>query len=689
VADLPSVYFDHPDIQEAYLNGEHLPDGHPSVSSLLQKVLPIGHPDVDDLFLDHEELPEWHPDLNLIVQDNPIEPIYVFSGHPDLTDDDEIGEPVDDHPTVHHLFAEHIPDSHPNIDDLMQEGFVLPSWHPKIGSIVIPRSSFTSPGFLLCAGVTVLFIVFLAARVITKWRNSKRTTEIVVTRSISTDKSDGGNDEVSVSSSDEGDIEVVMQRDNVEESYINPNEDRVLVYKEKRANWKKVFGKRIAATSNSSGEVLLCLLYLVVNLAALWASPDHQLGIGLGSLSAGNTVVTFLTAARNSVFTGFLGVAFDQVLVYHRFIGRLTVALALAHSCFYIDYVLKNPTDYVTLTGFICLGCGVIIFITSFNYIRRHYFNLFFWFHCGSFLGFVVALFLHATAARPFVLASLGSYAIDKAIQLSRKMTKNTTAFENLDDRTARVRFAKTQLSSLLCRHQVGQYVFVNFPSLSLQEWHPFSVASGPNAPYIDIYVRALGDHSKKIVEYSKKCAAENKQAKIRVDGPYGTLPFNYHRYGSILLVGGGIGITPIMGILDDIYGRVGNGRMKKRAPSHCIKNVSVVWIMPHAADATLFSDLLDSYHLKSLVDPLVPDLELSIYVTRDDGTLAGKSITYAKPQFNIVLGELVENKHESLTSILVYACGPGRMVNQLWDESMKKRSKKLRVDFYHENFEF
>jgi hypothetical protein len=50
VADLPSVYFDHPDIQEAYLNGEHLPDGHPSVSSLLQKVLPNGHPDVDDLF---------------------------------------------------------------------------------------------------------------------------------------------------------------------------------------------------------------------------------------------------------------------------------------------------------------------------------------------------------------------------------------------------------------------------------------------------------------------------------------------------------------------------------------------------------------------------------------------------------------------------------------------------------------
>lgn len=41
-------------------------------------MLPDGHPDVDDLFWDHDELPSWHPDLNLVVVDNPIEPIFVF-----------------------------------------------------------------------------------------------------------------------------------------------------------------------------------------------------------------------------------------------------------------------------------------------------------------------------------------------------------------------------------------------------------------------------------------------------------------------------------------------------------------------------------------------------------------------------------------------------------------------------------
>jgi len=39
VDDLPTVHFDHPDIHEAYLNGEGLPRGHPSVSGLVRRHL--------------------------------------------------------------------------------------------------------------------------------------------------------------------------------------------------------------------------------------------------------------------------------------------------------------------------------------------------------------------------------------------------------------------------------------------------------------------------------------------------------------------------------------------------------------------------------------------------------------------------------------------------------------------------
>ena len=227
-----------------------------------------------------------------------------------------------------------------------------------------------------------------------------------------------------------------------------------------------------------------------------------------------------MTAAKNSFFTWFLGVAFDQVLVYHRFFGRLTILVALIHSCFYIDDIFERTTDQVTVTGLISLGCGFVIVLSSVNYVRRKFFNVFLWLHIGSFSGFLVGLYLHASAARPFIFAAVGCYGIDKGLQMLWKMPKCTTLFEKVDERTAHIRFAKAPLSSFLGRHQVGQYVFVNFPSISLQEWHvrshsaldidslmilskyshlifsmhlhqPFSVASGPSDPYIDLYIRA------------------------------------------------------------------------------------------------------------------------------------------------------------------------------------------------------
>lgn len=102
--------------------------------SQLKNVIPEGHPDVDDLFENPRDLPDWHPDLSVLVN-QPFEsstpakfrsgsslPISVFSGHPDLTTDYDEGESVDDHPSVHFLFEEFLPPSHPDIDDLIHDG---------------------------------------------------------------------------------------------------------------------------------------------------------------------------------------------------------------------------------------------------------------------------------------------------------------------------------------------------------------------------------------------------------------------------------------------------------------------------------------------------------------------------------------------------------------------------------------
>jgi predicted ferric reductase len=384
-------------------------------------------------------------------------------------------------------------------------------------------------------------------------------------------------------------------------------------------------------------------------------------------------------------------VTFDQALIYHRFIGRLTVIVSLVHSVMHYDRIINATTDKITLTGLIALGFGVVIFVTSLNYVRRKLFNVFFWSHF-AFVGFIVCVYLHAVGARPFIWASVACYGIDKLLGLVwTQLPRRTVKFEKVGERTAHVQFHKTPLMNLLGRYKVGQYVFVNFPELSLHEWHPFSVASAPGDAFVDLYIRALGNHTKKIVEYSESCSAENKQALIRCDGPYGDLSFNYRRYGNLLLVGGGIGITPIISVLKDIFGD-GSG-LKANKPRHCIKNVTLVWIMPRASEADLFLEMLNQFRLKSLEDPLAPELNLAIHITREDEKYENRQILYSKPDFDTVMHQCVEDMSEFSQSILVYACGPGSMVNQLWDVSMKKKLKKndkrIRVDFYHESFEF
>lgn len=436
---LPQVPTNHPDPHQAFLNGDQLPKGHPSISLQLQGIIPEGHPDINDLFLE---------------------------------------------------------------DSSSRKLRELPSWHPDVSTLVQPRSLATSPASLLCYAVGALLIIIALARAITRWRNSKRTREVIVSKDDTDDSNSSTVDETIAdtrgswmsrilpsgrASGAQSGIEIdasnavlvapqqtsdsAMMFRSRDQPDNNTNEERILVYKEKKSNWKTVFGKRVIKSSHSTGEVITCVIYLLINVAALLTSP-YSYSVGLGSLSVGNTLFIFLTAARNSVLSWVVGISFEQALVFHRFIGRLMVLLACIHALLHLDYITGNTSSQRTITGLISLGFGLVIVVSSLNVVRRKYFNLFFWSHIISFIGFIVGVFLHATGARPFLIASIACYGLDKCIQMVWKWPMRTTVFEKVDDRIVHCQIPKSSISSLLGTHDVGQYIFVNFPSLSLQEWH-------------------------------------------------------------------------------------------------------------------------------------------------------------------------------------------------------------------------
>eukprot|EP00038_Savillea_parva_P004495 m.138613 g.138613 ORF g.138613 m.138613 type:complete len:1032 (-) comp11487_c0_seq1:152-3247(-) len=445
--------------------------------------------------------------------------------------------------------------------------------------------------------------------------------------------------------------------------------------------WVRTFAARIPGTQWTNGDAVFCVLYIAANVAAVLLSPNYPIDRGLGSLAAANTMFLVLPATRNNILTWVLGLSFDHIVLQHRFLGRVTIGVSVLHFGWYAQRLGGHFAERPYWTGAAALACGLGIVATTTNFMRRRHFNVFFWTHY-LFFGFFAFAFVHVRQARPFLAVAMGTYALDKLLRAVWTLApRKTTLFWNRGDRTAQVRFPKNALNRLMGRHKVGQYVFLNFPELSLTEWHPYSVSSGPKEDVVEVHIRALGDHTNRIVALSKQCAVEKRQTLVRCDGPYGYLNFTYSRYGVLFLAGGGIGITPVMSLLADIYGEYRSTR------PHCMRRVCVVWVMPHADETEIFLDRLLTYDSAAKTDTSLPELELCIHCTRAKANDVTPPVMAGRPDFNKLLDQSSDGLPTSST--LVFACGPGRMVNQLWDETIKRTRRGRRVDFHHETFEF
>ncbi|KAJ0750990.1 putative NAD(P)H oxidase (H(2)O(2)-forming) [Helianthus annuus] len=119
-------------------------------------------------------------------------------------------------------------------------------------------------------------------------------------------------------------------------------------------------------------------------------------------------------------------------------------------------------------------------------------------------------------------------------------------------------------------KYKSGQYMFVNCKAVSPFEWHPFSITSAPGDDYLSVHIRTLGDWTGQLKNvFSQVCqpSANGKSGllrddnlgdnpsfpKVLIDGPYGAPAQDYKKYDVVLLVGLGIGATPMISIVKDI----------------------------------------------------------------------------------------------------------------------------------------
>ncbi|XP_010250429.1 PREDICTED: respiratory burst oxidase homolog protein C [Nelumbo nucifera] len=121
-------------------------------------------------------------------------------------------------------------------------------------------------------------------------------------------------------------------------------------------------------------------------------------------------------------------------------------------------------------------------------------------------------------------------------------------------------------------KYKSGQYMFVNCAAVSPFEWHPFSITSAPGDDYLSVHIRTLGDWTRQLktvfsqvcqpptgdksgllrADYMQRLGTPNFP-RVLIDGPYGAPAQDYKKYEVVLLVGLGIGATPMISIVKDI----------------------------------------------------------------------------------------------------------------------------------------
>lgn len=183
--------------------------------------------------------------------------------------------------------------------------------------------------------------------------------------------------------------------------------------------------------------------------------------------------------------------------------------------------------------------------------------------------------------------------------------TSSSHELNNLD--VAEIQFSKPSF-----KYKPGQWIFLQVPSISRYQWHPFTITSCPFDPYVSIHVRQIGDFTKALgdaigVGPAQAAFFENNDTNpnalydialqkgqemplLRIDGPYGAPAEDVFDNEAAILIGAGIGVTPWASILKNIW-HLRNGR----TPPTRLRRVEFIWVSKDAASFEWFQSLLNS----------------------------------------------------------------------------------------------
>ncbi|EPX75234.1 ferric reductase transmembrane component [Schizosaccharomyces octosporus yFS286] len=331
--------------------------------------------------------------------------------------------------------------------------------------------------------------------------------------------------------------------------------------------------------------------------------------------------VTYIFSLKNNPFALMFLTSHEKLNYIHRRVSIFALLFGLIHGIGNIGIaVADNARDSLAggmyPTGYAILTFTVVFGVSSISYIRKYCYEWFFILHHLCSIGLLCTIWLHSENAAIYMKVCVSVYAFDRGLRILRScLNFSTFRIFLLDDDLIYMRGRKPRSLFFFLPWAAGNHIYLNIPTLSYWQLHPFTMLSSPGDDYVEMMVvvrtgftKRLADRvykrgSIKQLSLSKEEEEEEKkldlsgssdksqlseerssswswcpvsmempshQMTVLLDGPYGPTTNLYKDYSNVLFLSSGVGITYTLPILKDI------ARCKSSALK--VKRITFVW---------------------------------------------------------------------------------------------------------------
>lgn len=435
-----------------------------------------------------------------------------------------------------------------------------------------------------------------------------------------------------------------------------------------------------------------------------------------GVLATVNLVPLFLLAGRNNPLIQLMGISFDTYNLVHRWLGRIVVTEAFAHSaCWAAAKVMAGGWKPVGAAiqgspfiqmGFVGTCAFVFLMCHSPSSLRHAFYETFLFLHIVAAAVALGGLWIHLDYKKYmwliYVKIAIALWVFDRSIRLFRIIYRNigkrmtTATVEILPGEAIRV----TLKLARPWKFRAGQHVYLYVPSVGLWTSHPFTIAWGEEIKHHKMDDERLSFHRQDLMYIGEKTmslvirrrtgftnalfrkadAAPNKVITLKAlaEGPYGKVD-SLASYGTVVLVAGGVGIThPVPHIRDLVEGYAKGTVATKRivlvwvvqSPEH------LEWIRPW------MTDILAMERRREV-------LEIQLFVTRPSSTKAIHSPSATvqmfpgRPNIDTILDREIDRR---MGTMGVTVCGSGSLSDDV-RRAVRAKMDIANIDFIEEAF--